>query len=265
MNSRKKIHEKGSWKSQLVWSLVTVSILAVLWLAMDRRANQDVQKVVVEIIDLKDKKNLLSEKMILQKCKKHLGYDLGMSKVKELNLRELETIINNDSRVKDAQIYIDNKEILHISIKQKQPIVRVQGSGDSAYYLDSEGGVIPLVSGSTIRVPVATGDIGNYNREKIFGDKPSHLKDVYTMAKHIRADDFLTSLIEQIDVSKNGEFVLVPKIGRQELVFGKAVELEDRFDNLKIFYKEGMPKVGWRKFDKLVLNWKGQVLGQKDM
>lgn len=248
----------------MIWILVTVGILTVQWFAVQKKANAPVQEVVVEIIDLKDKKNLLTDKLVLDKCRQHLGYDLEKSKIKELDLRTLETMLKADRRVLSAEVYVDNNEVIHIGILQRQPIVRVQDE-DGAYYIDRDGGLVPLHKGAAIRVPVATGSIGKYSSEAIASDKPSKIKDLYHMAKYISEDDFLSSLIEQIDVNEAGEFVLIPKVGKQKLVFGRAENLADRFENLKIFYKEGMPKVGWRKYDKLVLNWEGQVLARKDL
>jgi len=247
----------------MIWTLVTVSIIGVLWLAMNRKSNASIQKIAVEIHDLKDKKNIISKKGVLSKCRKHLGYDIDNSKIQEIDIRALEDMLNGDRRIKNSEVYFDNNDVLHISIDQRQPIVRVQND-DTAYYLDSEGEAIPLVKGAAVRVPIATGNIGKYEKAKIFSEKSSRLKDVFVMAKFIYEDDFLASLVEQIDVDQNGEFLLIPKVGKQELVFGKAEMIKDRFENLKIFYKEGMPKVGWRKFDKLVLNWEGQVLGRKE-
>ena len=263
MASKRNIKDTKSWRAKAIWSVTTCALLALLCLAVQKRANTALQKVSVEIVDLKDKKNLLTKKAVLEKCRKHLGYDLGASTVQDLNLRELEELLNADSRVKDAQVYVNNQQVLTIGILQKQPIVRVQGDGDSAYYLSEEGEAIPLHKGHTLRVPLATGPVGKYSADKIFGDKPNHLQDVYRLASHIHSDKFLTALIEQIAVDAHGEFTLVPKVGKQQLVFGKAENITDRFENLKIFYKEGMPKVGWRKFDKLVLNWDGLVVGQE--
>ena len=262
MRNKKNIKSKRSLRSQAIWGVVTLGILVVLWLAVEKRSNASLQQVVVEIIDLKDKKNLISEKAILKKCKKHLGFDLSASTVAELDMRKLEQMLNSDKRIKDAQVYIDNRQSLHIGILQRQPIARIQ-SDKTAYYLDEEGGRIPLVKGATIRVPLVTGEVGIYDPAVISGEKSGVLKDIYTMAKHIADDKFLTSLIEQMDVDANREFTLAPKVGKQKLLFGKAEMVEDRFENLKIFYKEGMPKVGWRKFEMLALNWDGQIVGVK--
>lgn len=263
MARKKNTKQSGSWRSTVLWSLVTVGILTVLWFSVQRKAQSGITNVKIDVVDLKDKKNLLTQKHILTMCRKHLGYDLKAGTIENIDTRNLETKLNADPRIKKSEVYIDAKNVIHIDVEQRQPIVRVQG--DVAYYLDNEGGRIPLAKGSTLRVPIATGAIEKYDAGKINGKKQSNLKDVYTMAKFIHDDNFLSSLIEQIDIDKNGEILLVPKIGKQELVFGKAQEIEDRFENLKIFYKGGMSKVGWRKFDRLVLNWKGQVLGQRDV
>lgn len=177
-------------------------------------------------------------------------------------MRMLEQMLNADKRVKNAEVYIDNRHVVHIKIVQRQPIVRVQGD-ETAYYLGIDGEYIPRVKGSAVRVPIVTGYVGDYEAVKLTSKKGNALQDVYTIAKYIHEDDFLQSLVEQINVDRNRQIILVPKIGKQELVFGKAEEIEERFYNLKQFYKKGMSKVGWRKFDRLVLNWEGQVVGQK--
>lgn len=261
MTKRKNISTNNQWKSQIIWAVITVGILVLLWLSVQKKANTELSEVAVHIVDLKDRKNLLSKKAVLNKCREHLGYDLAISTIKDLKLKSLEVMLTSDQRVKKAEVYVDKNNVINIKIQQKQPIIRVQGDGDAAYYLDEEGGVIPLVKGATVRVPIATGNIGKYDKEKIFGSNPNNLKGLYEMAVKIKNDEFLAALIEQVNVDSRGEFTLVPKIGKQQLIFGKAEDIDERFRKLKKFYKEGMPKVGWRKFEKFALNWDGQVVG----
>ena len=80
------------------------------------------------------------------------------------------------------------------------------------------------------------------------------------VAKYVHQDEFLTALVEQIDVQKNGEIILVPKVGRQKIAIGKInIEDEDemirRFDLMKKMYKGGMKHVGWREYEMLTLKY----------
>ena len=77
----------------------------------------------------------------------------------------------------------------------------------------------------------------------------------FHLAKHIHQDDFLAALIEQIDVNERGEVMMVPKVGRQKLDFGKVENVEERFEKLKLLYKGGMEQIGWRKYDVLTLKY----------
>ncbi len=161
------------------------------------------------------------------------------------------------------EVFIDSDNKLNVWIVQKQPIVRVMDGSNRSYYLDEDGDQVPIVEKSAIRVPLATGHFELYQEEKFKSGKPGKLKEVYEVSKAIFADTFLTALVEQIDVKEDGEIVLIPKIGRQEIVLGDASNLEEKFDNLKIMYKEGLPREGWRKFNVLKLNYKGQVVAEK--
>ena len=93
--------------------------------------------------------------------------------------------------------------------------------------------------------------------------KPSKLRQVFDIMKYVSKDEFLTALIEQAHVEHDsiGDIVLVPKLGREKLIFGDANDIEAKFDNLKIFYRDGMPKLGWSRYKTLNLKYSQQVRG----
>ena len=90
------------------------------------------------------------------------------------------------------------------------------------------------------------------------------MKDLFALANYIIADDFLEAMIEQIYVNKRREFVLIPKIGNQSIIFGKYLDVEDKFFRLKTFYKKGMSREGWKKYHSIDLRFKGQVVCEKN-
>ena len=59
-------------------------------------------------------------------------------------------------------------------------------------------------------------------------------------------DEFMSALVEQIHVSNQGEFTLIPKLGNQKILFGKHSNVLDKIDRLKVFYWEAIPYEGWR-------------------
>lgn len=247
--------KRTNWKKNLVWTVVVLTIMGVLFMAVQRKMNATVTTVSISITGIKGGKNLVTKKGVKQMFRNYLGYDLEMSSIRDLNLMDMESMLEEDDRIKEADIYIDNKDRLHIIIDQKVPIIRIFSKSNTTYYLDIDGNEIPAYRGATIRVPVASGNIEDYNPKLIADKKQSNLKDVFELAKYIYEDEFLAALIEQIDVQDNGEVMMVPKVGRQKLDFGHVENMEERFEKLKVLYKGGMEQVGWRKYDVLTLKY----------
>jgi cell division protein FtsQ len=73
----------------------------------------------------------------------------------------------------------------------------------------------------------------------------------------------MQSLIGQIHLKKDGDFVLIPLVGGQKIIFGSAFtdeEVREKFKKLKIFYKEAIPYEGWDKYEEISLKYKKQIV-----
>ena len=64
-------------------------------------------------------------------------------------------------------------------------------------------------------------------------------------------------------MSNLGEFTLIPKIGDQKILLGKVMDAGQKLERLKIFYREGMPYEGWRKYKTIDVRFAGQVVCKK--
>jgi cell division protein FtsQ len=135
---------------------------------------------------------------------------------------------------------------------------------NNSFYVDENGAIMPVSENATSRVIVASGNIEE-PRLGIEGDTLYNVVDsLFKMVEFIRKDTFLTAQIEQIYIEKNQDFTLIPKVGDTELIFGGLSYMEEKFRKLKIFYLEAMPYEGWRKYSKLNLKYKNQVVGVKN-
>ena len=59
------------------------------------------------------------------------------------------------------------------------------------------------------------------------------------------------------------KIVLVPRIGNHIIEIGKADNLEKKLAKLEEFYKEGLSKVGWNKYNKINIEFDKQVICTK--
>jgi cell division protein FtsQ len=251
-------------KSRVIWTVVMAAIALLFVASIQRKLSAEIEKVVVVIKPIRGDNNLITGRDIGLFFKQYLGYSLESANVSDLDLRDLEEMLNGDERVKTSQIFVDGLDRLNIWVIQRQPIVRIMDDSRTSYYLDDQGKRLDVVPAAAVRVPVATGHIELYQEGILESNKESRLREVFEVAKHIYNDKDLAPLIEQIDVEPSNEIVLIPKIGRHELTLGDAQDLNEKFSNLKIMYKEGLPREGWRKFSVLKLNFKGQIVAKRN-
>jgi hypothetical protein len=69
--------------------------------------------------------------------------------------------------------------------------------------------------------------------------------------------------IEQVDITPERSFEMIPKIGNQVIVFGSAENYAEKFSNLFTFYKNVQSKIGWSKYSVLNVSYKDQVIAVK--
>lgn len=261
MNNRKLNIKRV--RDAIIWLSLIAGISALLFFSIQRKSNAQVKTLVVQIDGIHGDETLISEKEVEQIITKAAGKTIKKSNIKTLNLRKLEAAINKDKRIERADVYFDSKDRLNVKIIQKKPVIRVMQEAAADYYLDGNGSVVPVSIGNAIRVPIVTGITEAYDAKFLAEGKNSKLKEVFTIMKYVRDDQFLASLIEQAHVEQDsiGDIVLIPKIGKESVLFGDSQDMVEKFDKLKIFYRDGLPKLGWNRFNRLNLKISNQVIG----
>lgn len=247
---------------RITWVVFLLVVVLVLFTAINRKKNTFAEGVRVEVVPLASGDKLISEGDVRQALLLSFGNTLEGTELARLEVERMERVLEEDPFVLDAEIYIDQKNVLHVRINQREPVLRVLDNNGGNYYLDAAGKKMPPSKNFAARVLVATGNIAPYTPE--FREKKRNtLKDAFALTQTLLADEFLASFIQQIHVNNAGEFILVPLVGDQIIVLGSARKLEDKLRRLKIFYREGMPYAGWRIYETINLKYNGQVVCRK--
>jgi cell division protein FtsQ len=253
--NRTKLRKIG-WISGL--ALLAVVIIS----AMGKRESAYPEGVLVTVVPLPSGQSLMNENDVLDLSKKVYGYQLESQSIGQIDVKRLEEMLETDPFVRDADVYLDARNKVNILIRQREPVLRIIDNNGLNYYLDKDGMKMPLSKRFTAHVLVATGNIPPYD-PTFMERKRNLLKDVFLLSEIIRGDDFFRVMTEQLYVSNRGEFTLVPKIGDHKIMFGHLDQAEEKLRRLKIFYQQGMPYEGWKKYRTLDVRFKGQVIGKK--
>ncbi|MEY3194854.1 MAG: hypothetical protein RIQ78_951 [Bacteroidota bacterium] len=247
---------------RILWVVFLLLIGFLLFSAIGRKKNSFADGVEVEVLSLESGEKLISERDVRQALLRSFGNTLEGTELEALEVERMERVLEEDPFVLDAETYIDQHNVFHVKIEQREPILRILDNNGGNYYLDNKGLKMPSSNNFAARVLVATGNIAPYTLD--FRTKKSNtLKSLFSLSETLLADDFLASFIQQIHVTNSGEFILVPLIGDQKILLGSTRKLEDKLRRLKIFYQQGMPYTGWRVYKTIGLKYNGQVVCQK--
>jgi len=193
----------------------------------------------------------------------------------KLDVNKIEKTLNAHPAIENADISVDVNGDVSIEIIQRTPLLRVFCEDGESYYIDTQAKLMPLSDKYTARVLIATGyiyepyarryqlSVKDIAKSEVFS-KTSVLDDLYALADYISKDSTLADLVQQINVTKDKEFELYPSIGDHKIVFGEATDIEEKFNNLKVFYTEGLNKTdGWNKYSVINIKYKNQVVCTK--
>ena len=200
----------------------------------------------------------LEETDILLQLQRAAGGKLVGRQVNKISLTRLEKALLKDDWIRDAELYFDRDNVLHVSVDEREPVARIFTTSGASFYMDSSGHKMPLQEKLTARVPVITG----YTNARRLSHKDSAvLDDVKELVKFINTNKFWNAQTGQIDITADGKFELIPVVGDHVIRLGNAENLQDKFDRLLLFYKKVLSITGFNKYAAVDVQFANQVVG----
>jgi len=184
-------------------------------------------------------------------------------KLEDINIHDLENKLKANPFIEFAKVYADMDGVIQVEISQRQPIMRVVNRFDQDFYIDQHGLKIPLSQNFTAKVLVASGNIDELFSNRVDSLHTDMARDLFKTADFIRRDSLWSAQIVQVYVNDQHEMELIPRVGNQRILLGNADSLKTKFDNLLVFYKQALPKVGEDAYKIINIKYANQVIGVK--
>ncbi|WP_316759716.1 cell division protein FtsQ [Pedobacter aquatilis] len=206
--------------------------------------------------------NFIEREEVDQILREDQGVLIGRS-LEKINIHQIEKKLQANPYIGFAKVYVDMDGVLHIEIKQRQPILRILNLTGQDFYIDNDGLKMPISPNFTANVLVATGNI-----QEVFGTRVDTLRtqmarDLYKTAQYFKKDTLWDNQIEQIIVDTKNDIQLIPRVGNQRIILGTADSLDKKMKNLLVFYKQAMPQVGWETYKTINIKYTNQIIGEK--
>jgi cell division protein FtsQ len=179
-----------------------------------------------------------------------------------VNLKEVEQKIKREPFVKDAQLYSDLKGNLVVRTELRRPIARIVRNDGPDGYIAEDGTVMPVSDRFTARVILVSGPyVRSLLKQKNLNDFEDG-KNLLNLIESIRDDEFWSAQIAQLEIDSKMRITIFPQVGDERIEFGKPENAETKFKKLMIFYKEILPRMGWNKYNRVNLEYEGQIVAE---
>lgn len=260
------------WVKIALWSTFGVTVIVLM--VLTQKAQDDIPTVEPEIeVHVEGEAYFITEKEILSDMDFHNLWKKGM-RSGDLPIGKIEAYLKRISQVKDARVYRKLGGEWRIEVTTRKPIARIFNTSGQSYYLDDEGVKMKTSEMHASRILVVTGDVTDrFEDENLSALEKNDsllqvrsLDDVHRIGNYISGDPLFSALIGQLHLERSGDFILVPLVGDQKIVFGSArtkEEVVEKFKKLKIFYEEAMPYEGWDAYHEISLKYKDQIVCKK--
>lgn len=241
----------------LLWTAVLTGFVILMVAAVQDKEEGKCKGIVVKLLG--DENNFFIEE---KDIKVLVAGDKSLNPVgkpiKDINIAALEKIVARDPWVKTANIFVDNQRRLNIKVKQREPVARIFTLTGNTYYLDRDGDRIPVSARYTARVPVFT----DYPSDaaKVQQADSALTAGILEIGAFIQKEPFWTAQVQQVTITPQREFEIVPALGDNVILFGDGTDVAKKFNKLLAFYKEGLSKVGWNNYAKINVAFENEVV-----
>ncbi len=234
----------------------TLLILFSLVAFVEKRRSRHVCQQVLVHIDNQYENYFINEQDI-HRLMAYAGTEtLAETSWTKLNLKKLEQRIETSEYIKKADVYSDVQGNLRVEAIQNRPIARIiQAKGPDAY-ISTEGKLLPVSDRYTARVMLISGPYTAQLMEQM----QTTGSQIFDIIRYIDAHKFWKAQIAQLEVAKDGDIVFYPQVGKQQIEFGKAENIAEKFSKLTIFYQQILPRKGWQSYGRVNVKYQNQIV-----
>lgn len=260
------------WIKRIFWFLFVLGVIVLQAFAVNHQKEQVIQQPKIEL-EIQDGIALINKNEIfnLLRTKALIGDSLMKA---ELDIKTIEQFLYNLNEIESVDVFKQLNDAWTIYAKVRKPIARIKFQNGDGFYVDKHGQVIGLSPFAKPRILTFTGldreleALDDFN-EIINNDSlitKYKISDIYRISNYVCNDAFYDAQIVQVHYDKAQGFILIPRVGGQEIIFGSAESEEEvrlKFEKLTTFYDEVIPFEGWDKYGVINLRFANQIVARE--
>lgn len=253
------------WLKIKKYQLFGVAAIAILMLVSisfsERKLDNHICQDIIISIDNQHENFFIDQQDIMGLITGSGEYVIKGTPYDELNLKEIEGRIQSERFIKEAEIYKDLKGNLLVRTELRRPFARIIREDAPDAFISEDGTILPYSAKYATRTVLLSGKYMDVLVKQDLTDSPEGMK-IYDLIRYIQNDTFWKAQVAQLDIDASGDITIYPQVTKQLVEFGTADNIDDKFERLRIFYKQILPRKGWNLYKRVNLKYKDQIIAE---
>ncbi len=229
-----------------------IALTAVLLHYSNRRGHEiDCNKVEVF---LPGDKRFVSEQDIHSIIENQYGLCIGC-RLDELDLARIESILRAQSVVRGAEAWATGDGVLHITVQQREPVVRFI-KGDSGFYVDRKGWIFPLSGQLDSTVVTVDGAV-------LKAADTDYILGFLDIKKALERDRFWSAHLDHYTILENGDVAINDDRGLV-ILLGSGERLGAKLELIREYYSTIEPSRPECYYKSINVKYKNQIICRTD-
>lgn len=242
-------------------SLAMIIGFVVLFIAASKDRNKSACRGIHLEVEGNPAVTFINKGAITRLLQKDRGLNPVGKQLSDIRIRSLEQAVKTFPWVRDAELYVDNDNLLQITVTERVPVARVFMSSGYSFFLDATGIRLPVTGSFAVKLPVFTGFPDD---QASAGPADSLLlSGMIALSGYLKDHPFWMAQVDQISINRDREFEIVPAVGDALIEFGAGKDIPEKFAKLMVFYRQGLNNIGWGYYDTLDLRYRGQIVATR--
>lgn len=232
------------FKNHLFFGLIFSMLILLSAFAYHKNNQRKIEQIN---IDFKNDRSKFLSPLVVNKLLIQIKGELPWEIKDSLALNMLETFLENNPYIHNAEIFSFLDGTLGVNIQEKKPLVCVQGK--TGYYMDDFGSKFPISKSYKAIVPVYEGELEEHQKNQLL-----------MLMNALNQDPFFKRELKTIYHKSNTLFIGL-KSYDFEVEMGSINKLNDKLARLKVFCAYQDNNELKKKYRLISLKFKNQIVG----
>lgn len=245
----------------ILFCLVVTAVFGAYFFFVSRLEAKEVPSLTCSRINVLIQDSLSKNFISAAEIKDMVADSVLGRRLTDINAFAIEKELTRSGVISTAEAYTIYPDIFNVVVTQREPVLRIK-TGDSDFYCDRSGFILPVAGAKALDLPVVTGRLPYrlHTGPTEGSEAEKWLADLLSFTERVRNNAYWSDEIEEIEMASDGNMTLYLRKRPFRILFGSATDLDDKFEKMAVFYKTILPTEEGAAYKEVNIKYKNQII-----